>query len=191
VSGRPYLSSWTGVVTPDTPRPRISVLTGCRVSARAHLYAGARYIVVRGLGLECSKRLIPSEYRGPMHGCEFGLLRITLPRTRVYKGTEEEGPRQSVLNLSRPSRASISACFTCGPRLGIRKRSGVVCVRLETGGSMQAYGDLFEDTRVANVCCREHYRQWNSPSAELRWRFVPFFPLSVGFAPVLALPSWR
>ena len=35
------------------PRPRISVLTGCRVLAQVHLYAGARYIVVRVLGPEC------------------------------------------------------------------------------------------------------------------------------------------
>jgi hypothetical protein len=41
-------------------------------------------------------------------------------------------------------------------------------------------GDLFEDHRVVDVCCAEHYRQWDAPSAEIRWRFVPFFPLSVG-----------
>jgi hypothetical protein len=34
------------------PLPRISVLTGCHVLARAHLNAGARYIVGRGLGPE-------------------------------------------------------------------------------------------------------------------------------------------
>jgi hypothetical protein len=119
------------------PLPPISVLTGCRVLARAHPYAGARYIVFRGLGLGCSKRPTLSEYRDPMHSSAYGLLRTDLPRTRVYKGTGEEGPRQAVLNLSRPPRASISACFTCCPRRGIRKSSDVVCVRLEAGGSVQ------------------------------------------------------
>ena len=27
--------------------------------------------------------------------------------------------------------------------------------------------------------------------SETRWRFVPFFPLSVGFAPVFGPPFWR
>ncbi len=35
------------------PLPRISVLGGYCVLARAHLYAGAPYLVVRGLGPEC------------------------------------------------------------------------------------------------------------------------------------------
>jgi hypothetical protein len=39
-------------LTPAYPSPHISVLTGCRVLARAHLYARARYIVVRVLSLE-------------------------------------------------------------------------------------------------------------------------------------------
>jgi hypothetical protein len=43
----------TGVRTPATPPPHQSPEGGCRVLARAHLYGGARYIVVRGLGLEC------------------------------------------------------------------------------------------------------------------------------------------
>ena len=58
MSGKPYLSSWTGGRNScyPYPAPHQSVLRGCRVLAQAHLYAGARYIVVGGLGPECSKR---------------------------------------------------------------------------------------------------------------------------------------
>jgi hypothetical protein len=54
-------------LTPDYPCPRIGVgvLRECPASTQAHLYAGARYIVVRDLGLECSKRPTPSEYWHP------------------------------------------------------------------------------------------------------------------------------
>jgi hypothetical protein len=51
MSGRPYLSSWTGGRNSCYPSPRISVLRECRVLARAHPYAGAPYKVGRVLGL--------------------------------------------------------------------------------------------------------------------------------------------
>jgi hypothetical protein len=57
----------------------------------ASLYAGARYIVVRVLALECSKRPNPSEYRGPMHGSAYRFLRVHLPGSRVNKGTQRKG----------------------------------------------------------------------------------------------------
>jgi hypothetical protein len=93
-SGDRASGSRPGVVTPATLPPNPSVLRECRVWARAHLYAGARYIVVRGLGLGCSKRPIPSEYRSPMHGSAYGLLRKSLPRTRVNKGLCTKNPLQ-------------------------------------------------------------------------------------------------
>src|SRR5919112_2232645 len=58
---------------------------GRGVLARAHLYAGARYIVGRGLGPECSRRPNPSEYRGPIHDSACGLLSIPLLRRWVNK----------------------------------------------------------------------------------------------------------
>src|SRR5215208_7248793 len=51
--GRPASLERPGGRTSWLPLPRISVLTGCRVLAGAHLHTGARCIVVRGLDLEC------------------------------------------------------------------------------------------------------------------------------------------
>jgi hypothetical protein len=58
-----------------TPPRIVGILTGCRVVTRPHPYAGARYIVIPGLGPECSKRPNPLEYGAPMHGSANGLIR--------------------------------------------------------------------------------------------------------------------
>jgi hypothetical protein len=82
--------------------------------ARAHLYADARYIVVRDLGREGSKRPTSSEYRDPMHDTVYGLPRMHLPPTRVNK--QGEGPEH---DAPAPMVAALHICFSLlnGPHL--------------------------------------------------------------------------
>src|SRR4051812_31402876 len=68
-----------------TPRPRIGVLTGCRVCAPAHLYAHAQYVVV---DLEEPRGLRPTigyPAGGAMHHPAYQLRGTTLLRGWVNK----------------------------------------------------------------------------------------------------------
>jgi hypothetical protein len=51
--------------------------------------------------------------------------------------------------------------------------------------------ELFENHRVVDVCRADHHTQSGMPlRSETTWRFVPAFPLSVGFLPTLLPPFW-
>jgi hypothetical protein len=56
---------------------------------------------------------------------------------------------------------------------------------------LDAIHGLLQDLRVVDVRGGEHYRKWEAPRSETRWRFESAFPLSVGFAPVFAPPFWQ
>jgi hypothetical protein len=96
-----------------------------------HLYAGARYIVIRGLGHECSKRPNPSEYWRPYArfcigtsenlpfqalgwkrrlrlASELGCpLRILLPRREARLGVPR-GERAGRLPLAHPHHLQVA-----------------------------------------------------------------------------------
>jgi hypothetical protein len=48
--------------------------------------------------------------------------------------------------------------------------------------------EYFEDHQIVQVCRTDDYGERNPVSAQTRWRFVPFFPLYLGLAPVFASP---
>jgi hypothetical protein len=88
-----HIDLWTaGPSVTNRPRKLLlpllpsSVPTGCRVCARAHLYAHAQHIVGDLEELRSLKPTMRWLASGAMQQPAYGLLRIHLPRTPLNRG---------------------------------------------------------------------------------------------------------